>query len=99
MSLSDRYDKIFVGFLAGLVLPFVIGFFIYLFGPGDVSLASFLAKLVQSNIVTHSITLCVFPNIFIFLIFNRFDMLRASQGVLAVTIIWAVVVFGVKFLT
>jgi hypothetical protein len=39
----------------------------------------------------------VFPNIIIFLIFNRLDMLRAARGVLAVTIIWAVIVFGVKF--
>jgi preprotein translocase subunit SecE len=32
------------------------------------------------------------------MIFNRFDMLRATRGVLAMTIIWAVIVFGVKFL-
>jgi hypothetical protein len=32
------------------------------------------------------------------MIFNQFDMLKATRGVLAITIVWAIVVFGVKFL-
>jgi len=71
---------------------------IYIFTSGHQSLHSYLIRIADSNIVTHSITLCVFPNIIIFLIFNRFDMLKATRGVLAMTIVWAVIVFGVKFL-
>jgi len=41
--------------------------------------------------------MCVFPNVLIFLLFNRFDMLRASRGVLGITMAWAIVVFIVKF--
>ena len=54
-------------------------------------------KLDFANIVTHILSLSVFPNVIVFLIFNRFDMLRASRGVLAATIVWAVIVFGIKF--
>lgn len=97
MTFTDKYDKVFVGLTGGLVLPFVVGTVVFLFSSGDLSLTTFLSKLSTSNIITHSITLCVFPNIFIFLIFNRYDMLRASRGVLAMTIIWALVVFAVKF--
>jgi hypothetical protein len=32
------------------------------------------------------------------MIFNQLDMLKATRGVLAVTIAWAVIVFGIKFL-
>jgi hypothetical protein len=32
------------------------------------------------------------------MIFNQLDMLRAARGVLGMTIVWAVIVFGVKFL-
>lgn len=99
MTFSEKYDKVLTGLVLGLVLPFIIGLIIYIFSSGHYTLHSYLARIAESNIITHSITLCVFPNVFIFLIFNRFDMLRASRGVLAMTIVWAIIVFGVKFLT
>jgi hypothetical protein len=99
MKFSEKFDKVQTGILLGFLFPFIIGLAIYLFSSGHTSLHSYLSRIADSNIVTHAITLCVFPNIFIFLIFNRFDMLRAARGVLAITIFWAVIVFGVKFLT
>ena len=98
MTFYEKYDKVLTGLLSGLVLPLVVGLLIYVFSPGHLSIHSYLARISESNIITHSISICVFPNIIIFLIFNRFDMLRASRGVLAITIVWAVLVFGVKFL-
>lgn len=98
MTIPEKYDKVLTGIISGLFLPIIVGLCIYLFSPGHLSVHSYIARIADSDIVTHSITLCVFPNIFIFLIFNRFDMLRASRGVLAMTIAWAVVVFGVKLL-
>jgi hypothetical protein len=99
MTLYERYDKLITGLIAGFLFPFIIGLTIFLFSSGEMSLGTYLIRLKESDIITHSITLCVFPNIFIFLIFNRFDMLLATRGVLAVTIVWAVIVFAVKFLT
>ena len=98
MTFSEKYDKVVYGFTAGLVFPFIIGFIIFIFSHDNQSLISYLARISEADIITHSITLCVFPNIFIFLIFNRFDMLRAARGVLTITIIWAIIVFGIKFL-
>jgi hypothetical protein len=98
MTFYEKYDKLITGVLSGLVLPLFVGFLIYIFSPSHLSFHSYLARIAETNIITHSISICVFPNIIIFLIFNRFDMLRASRGVLAITIVWAVIVFGVKFL-
>jgi len=98
MRFAEQYDKFLTGFISGLLLPVFTGFIIYLFSPGHLAAASYFERIVDSNILTHSISICVFSNIIIFLIFNRFDMLRASRGVLAMTIIWAIIVFGVKFL-
>jgi len=98
MTFSEKYDKVLTGSISGLVFPFIIGLIIYIFSHGHNNLHIYLTRIADSNIITDSITLCVFPNIFIFLIFNRFDMLRASRGVLAMTIVWAVIVFGIKFL-
>ena len=98
MNFSGKYDKVLTGFIPGLVFPFVIGLFIFIFSSDNYSLQSYIARIIDANIIIQSITLCVFPNIFIFLIFNRLDMLRASRGVLAMTIIWAVIVFGLKII-
>src|SRR5664279_3706143 len=98
MKFSEKFDKVLTGIIAGFVFPFLVGTIIFMVSSGNQSLHSYLTRILDSNIVTHSITLCVFPNIIIFLLFNQFDMLRATRGVLAITIIWAVIVFGVKIL-
>jgi hypothetical protein len=96
MNITEKYNNILSGIISGVLLPAVVGFIVYLFTAHGRSILSYLERLSDANIVTHAITLCVFPNVFIFLIFNRFDMLRASRGVLAATIAWAVIVFAIK---
>jgi hypothetical protein len=99
MTIPEQFDKVIIGLIIGLIFPLIVGSGIYLFSSGEMSLVSYLTRISESRIITHSMTLCVFPNIFIFLIFNRFDMLRAARGMLAITIVWAAGVFAVKFLT
>lgn len=98
MKFSEKFDNILTGLISGFIFPFIVGITIYFFSSGHLSLHSYLVKIADSHIVTHSITLCVFPNILIFMLYNRFDMLRATRGVLAITIAWAVIVFAVKLL-
>ena len=98
MKVHEKYDKLITGIISGFIFPFIIGLIIYSFSSHNQSIHTYLVRIADSHIITHSITLCVFPNIIIFLIFNQFDMLRATRGVLAITIVWAVIVFGVKFL-
>ena len=97
MTRSEKYDKIITGAVTGFLFPFIIGLIIYLFSPGNRSLPEYIHRIIHANIVTHAITLCVFPNIFFFLFFNRLDMLLASRGILGITFFWALIVFGVKF--
>jgi hypothetical protein len=98
MTIPEKYDKLSTGIITGFLLPFLVGFIIYLFSAHGYSIHAYMLKIAKSDIITHSISICVFPNVFAFLLFNRYDMLRASKGVLGMTIIWAAVVFGVKFL-
>jgi amino acid permease len=98
MTRAEKYDRIYVGAIIGLLTPVIIGLFVYLFTAGNRSLTEYFQRIVKADIITHIISLCVFPNIFLFLIFNRLDMLRATRGVLGITIFWAVLVFAVKFL-
>jgi hypothetical protein len=98
MTFSEKYDRVITGLISGLLLPFITGLIVFAVTRGHQTLHEYLSRISESGIVTHSITLCAFSNIIIFLLFNRFDMLRASKGVLAITIVWALIVFGVKFL-
>jgi hypothetical protein len=98
MKFTAKYDKMSAGLISGLLLPVVTGLIIYLFTAHGRSVATYLERIADGNIITHAITLCVFPNVAIFLLFNRYDMLRAARGVLAMTIIWAISVFIIKFI-
>jgi hypothetical protein len=97
MNMAEKYNKLLTGIISGFILPIIVGLVIFIFTSHGKSMAFYLGRITDANIVTHVITLCVFPNVFIFLLFNRFDMLRASRGVLGITLAWAVTVFAVKF--
>lgn len=98
MTFQERYDKLSTGLVAALLLPFLTAILIFLFSKGNPSLKEWFGKITDADLITRMITLCVVPNVFIFMLFNHFDMLRASRGVLGLTIAWAVLVFIVKFL-
>lgn len=98
MTRTEKYDKLLPGVIAGFLVPILIGVIVYLFSTGNRSPGEYIKRIVDADIITHIISLCVFPDIFLFLIFIRLDMLRAARGVLGITIFWAVLVFAVKFL-
>jgi hypothetical protein len=96
MKLAEKYDDLISGVISSVIFPLIIGLTIFVFTAHGRSLISYLERISEAHIVTHAITLCVFPNVFIFLLFIRFDMLRAARGVLAVTLVYAVIVFALK---
>jgi len=98
MKISEKYDKLITGIISGAIFPAIVGLTVFAFTAHGKSLGAYLERISATNIVIHAITLCVFPNILIFLLFNQFDMLRAAKGVLAVTIVYLIIVFLLKLL-
>jgi hypothetical protein len=98
MNISEKYDKMATGIISGLLAPILTALIVFLFSKGNPSLQTWLNGIAEADIITHMISLCVLPNLLLFLLFNRFDMLRASRGILGITIFWAVIVFAVKIL-
>ncbi len=98
MTISEKYDRVSTGVIAGFILPAIISVFIFLFAKGDPSLNEWFSRVRAAGMETNIISLCVFPNVLIFLFFNHFDMLKASRGVLGITILWALIVFLVKII-
>jgi len=98
MKVTEKFDNLTTGIIAGILLPVITALFMFLFAKGDPSLKEWLRKIADADIVSKIITLSVIPNVFIFLLFNHFDMLQSSKGVLGITFAWAVLVFGEKLL-
>ena len=96
MKLSEKYDKLIAGIVSGLLFPAIVGLTIFAFTAHGRSPGTYLERISSTNIVIHAITLCVFPNLLIFLLFTRFDMLRSARGVLYVTVVYAIIVFLLK---
>lgn len=92
MTFAEKNDKLGTGLISGFLLPVIILVFIFLFAEGDPGLRLWVNRIRFGGIATHIISVSVFPNVLIFLLFNHFDMLRAARGVLAITIAWAILV-------
>ena len=98
MRFAKRYDRVITGVISGLIVP-LIGFAIFYFVTAKgLSAGQYLKRVEEAGNITQIMSASVFLNIFIFLVYNRLDMLKALRGVLGVTLVWAFVVFGIKLL-
>jgi hypothetical protein len=93
-----RFNNPLTGIISGLLLPAISWIIFYLATSNGLSIAGYYKHTLFIGNVTQIISVCVFTNIIIFLIFNKLDMLEASKGVLGITIVWALLVFGIKLL-
>ncbi len=96
MKLAEKYDNLVSGLISGFLFPIITGLCIYAFTAHGKSLFLYMERISEANIVTHAVSICVFPNVLIFLLFLRYDMLRAARGVLGMTIVYAAIVFALK---
>ncbi|MRR18685.1 hypothetical protein EG827_00690 [bacterium] len=98
MVFRQKYNNALTGVISGIVIPVTAFFIFFLLTRQGLTLDLFIRRMIEVDNVTEVMSVSVFTNILIFLLFNRFDMLRASKGVLGITIVWAFIVFGIKLL-
>ncbi|WP_297099024.1 hypothetical protein [uncultured Draconibacterium sp.] len=91
-SKQNKYDKVGVGVLTGLVLPLIIFFIVYLVGENNMSFLDYLAGMRRMQALVKIGSLCVFTNVGVFWIFLRLKYEKAARGVLGATILYAIVV-------
>ena len=96
MWFSQKFNNAVSGVVAGIVVPLIAFLIFYLLTNHGLSIFYYFKKVEDAGNISEIMSVSVFANIIIFLVFNRFDMLRASKGVLGITIIWAFAVFGIK---
>jgi hypothetical protein len=96
MRFRERFNNIITGVAGGIIIPVTAFLIFFLVTRNGLSFSGYLDKVAEAGNVSEVMSVSVFANIIIFLIFNRLDMLMASKGVLGITIIWAFIVFGIK---
>jgi len=96
MKVSEKYDRALTGVFTGVIAPFIVMLLFFLWKSGTYTIVEFFERLISAGVITNVVSVSVFANVIFFLMFNRLDMLRASRGILGITIIWAIIVFIVK---
>ena len=99
MKKKATYNNVRLGLLLGMIAP-VAGFFIlYALSSRGNSLGDFVDILMNREKLSSVISLSAIPNLLLFFIFIWLNYLYSARGVLASTLLFALIVIFTKFLT
>jgi hypothetical protein len=88
----NKFDNFGTGILAGLLLPVIIFFVVYLMKETKVSFIEYINGMWKMQALIKLGSLCVFANVAVFWIFLQKKYEKAARGVLGATILYAFVV-------
>jgi hypothetical protein len=69
----------------------------FLFRFRELSFSEYIHILVRTGKIVHVVSLAVFPNLIPFMFFVRTNRFKSGRGVMAITILFVVSVFVMKF--
>ena len=90
-------DSVWLGLIAGILLPPIFLIITYLFKTDEYTVNQFFFFLVTFKVLTKLISLCVVPNLLLFFGFIWTDRLYSARGVLFATILYAMFVLIFRF--
>ena len=93
-----RYNNLRLGIILGLLAPLLGFLIIYLIAFRDLSFYDYLETMAMRKKLSSLISLSVIPNLLLFFIFIWLNYLYSARGVLASTILYALVVIVTKYL-
>ncbi len=96
MRKSTRYDRIFTGWIIGIIAPLIIFLIVYQVKYSEMNLSVYLRNIWQMKIFLKILSLCVFPNLGFFFFFYRLKYDMAARGVIMATFMYAFAVLIAK---
>ena len=88
----NRFDRIFTGWLIGIILPLIIFLITYEVKYSEMEFSVYLRNIWNMKIFLKILSLCVFPNLAFFLLFYRQKYDMAARGVIMATFMFAFIV-------
>ena len=92
-----KYDKILLGLLLGIVTPLIVLFVYYRINFYYIRVDTFLYETFMKRIFLPLLSLCVVGNLAVFFIFIQTERYYTSRGIVFATLLYAIVVFILKF--
>ena len=97
--MNRRADKIWVGLVMGILIPFLVMFIFYLSSYAYLTAPDFLRKMVFASIFFKVLSLCAIVNLVTFFMFYKTQNDKAARGVILATMIFAFAVVVNQILT
>lgn len=94
----NRYDRLLIGWLIGIISPLIIFLIVYELKYSDMEFMVYLRNVWQMKIFLKILSLCVFPNLGFFFLFYRLKYDMAARGVIMATFMYAFFVMVGKFI-
>lgn len=87
-----------IGWLLGTIVPVIFFLIVYLVKYRETDLIIWVKQLWQMKIFLKLFSLCVFPNLGIFMLFVNKKMYQSGRGVILATFIFAFLVLITKLM-
>lgn len=97
MANKPLYNRIITGLVLGILIPTISVMLFYLVKHPAESFYDFLVLVTQMNIMSPILSLCALPNLAVFYFFINREWWQSSRGIILATLLWAILVFLVKF--
>ncbi len=92
-----KYDKLLLGFALGILTPLIVLLVYYKINFYYIRVDTFLYETFMKRIFLPLLSLCVLGNLAVFFIFIQTDRYYSARGVVFSTLLYAILVFILKF--
>jgi hypothetical protein len=93
----DRFNKLWFGLIFGLIIPCLTLAIVYKYSFSQFGYKNFILYLSSMQIMTKLFSLCVLPNLGLFFLYMWKNLLFGARGVIAGTMIAAIIVTIIQF--
>ncbi len=94
----NRFDRLPIGWIIGTFLPLIIFFITYQVKYSEMEFSAFLRSMWDLKVLLKLLSICVFPNLGIFMLFYRLKYDMAARGVILATFMYAFLVLISKLI-
>jgi hypothetical protein len=92
-----KYDKLLLGLVLGIITPMIVLLVYYQVNFYYIRVDTFLYETFMKRIFLPLLSLCVVGNLAVFFLFIQTDRYLSARGVVLATLIYAILVFILKF--